>query len=498
MKNTIKILSLTALIALLSVSCDLNRFPYDAIEQSQAFQTIKDAATLNNGLYSSFRARVYGIYMFSTDVQSDLLNATLDYGNRNGFPHKWNGFLADDYTIRDTWRNQYNTLADINNVINNSGNITVADPADQATLDTYLGEAYLMRAYFYHQLVQRFAKDYEPSSAASDLGVPLVLTFDITLRPSRATVAEIYDQILADLTVAETKLAGATGSPNSNKITKDCVTALKARVYLCMHNWTGAVTAANSLINSGTYPLINVAATYKNMWTTDGGTETILQLSATQPSELGNANSIYLGYNAALAKFTPDFIPQQWVIDLYEAADIRRASFLEQKLCYIQGTDYPNIYCINKYPGNPVLFTGANSNYQHKPKVFRIAEMYLISAEAAAQTSATEGAALATLNTLRTARGASTLIGLTGTGLMDAIKDERVRELLCEGTRLDDLKRWKMGVTRKTPQNMNMIVVGADFNEKVVPAGDNKFVWAIPTNDLTTNPNIANQQNPGW
>jgi hypothetical protein len=498
MKNVIKILSLTLVIAVTSVSCDLNRYPYDAIEQSQAFMTMKDAATLNNGLYSSLRGRVYGLFMFSTDVQADQLNATLDYGNRNGFPHKWNGFLADDYTIRDTWRYQYNTITNINNVLNNSNKIPIANATEQATMDKYLGEAYLMRAYLYHQLVQRFAKDYEPSTAASDPGVPIVLTFDITLKPGRSTVEEVYQQILADLTQAETLLAATTGAQRATKINKDCVLALKARVYLCMHNWTAAVTAANTLITSGTYPLITNAAAYKNMWLNDTGTETILQLFASLPSELGNANSIYLGLNTQTNKYTPDFVPQQWVVDQYAVGDIRKAAYLEQKPLYIQGVDYPGIWCINKYPGNPALYTAPNTNYQHKPIIFRVAEMYLISAEAAAQTPATEAAALTTLNLLRVARGETALVGLTGTALMDAIKDERTRELLCEGFRLDDLKRWKMGVTRKTPQNVLILNPGTDFYEKVVAAGDDKFVWGIPTNDLTTNPSLVGQQNPGW
>lgn len=498
MKNSIKILSLTAVIAIISVSCDLNRYPYDSIEQSLSFQTIKDATTLNTGLYSSFRGRVYGLYMFSTDVQSDLLNATLDYGNRNGFPHKWNGFLADDYTIRDTWQGYYSAISNINNVLNNSNKITITNPTDQALMDKYLGEAYLFRAFYYHQLVQRFAKDYEPSSASTDLGVPLMLTFDITLRPTRSTIAQVYEQILADIQQAETFLSTTPGSQFSPKLTRDCVTALKARVALCMHDWTTAVTAANSLITSGTYPLISNATTFKNMWATDGGSETILQLFASQPSELGNANNIYLGYNATSAMYTPDFVPEQWVIDLYGVGDIRKAAYLEQKPLVVAGANFPNIYCINKYPGNPLLFTAATTNYQHKPKVFRVAEMYLISAEAAAQTPATEAAALTTLNLLRVARGASVLVGLTGNALMDAIKDERVRELLCEGTRIDDLKRWKMGFTRKPAQNVGLIVIGADFDQKNVAAGDDKFVWAIPTNDLTTNPNLKDQQNPGW
>jgi hypothetical protein len=361
-----------------------------------------------------------------------------------------------------------------------------------------MGEAYLMRAYLYHQLILRFAKDYDPATAASDMGVPIVLTFDLTLKPGRSTIEQVYQQILSDISQAETLLASSPGAQRATKINKDCVLALKARVYLCMHNWTGAVTAANALITSGTYPLINNAAAFKNMWINDTGTETILQLFASLPSELGNANSIYLGLNTQTNKYTPDFVPQQWVVDIYAAGDIRKAAYMEQKPLYIQGVNYPNIWCINKYPGNPVLYTAPNTTYQQKPIIFRVAEMYLISAEAAAQTPATESAALTTLNLLRVARGTTPLAGLSGTALMNAIKDERTRELLCEGFRLDDLKRWKMGVIRKTPQNTAFLNPGPDFYEKVVPAGDDKFVWGIPTNDLTTNPSLVGQQNPGW
>jgi hypothetical protein len=264
-----------------------------------------------------------------------------------------------------------------------------------------------------------------------------------------------------------------------------------------MHNWTGATAAANSLISGGTYPLVNTAANFKKMWTDDTSTEVICQMFMSQPSELGSyINNIYLGLNAALAKYAPDFVPQQWVVDLYEDADIRKNVYLEKKPLFIGGINYPNIWCVNKYPGNPVLFTAATTNYQHKPNLFRVAEMYLISAESSAQSTGTESAALVTLNQLRAARGLAALSGLTGTALMNSIKDERLRELLCEGTRLDDLKRWKMGVTRKAPQNLNLITPGADFEQKTVAAGDPKFVWGIPANDITTNPNLV--QNTGW
>jgi hypothetical protein len=495
MKNIFKILSLATVISASLISCDLDRFPYDSIEQSQSFQTIKDATSYNNGFYALLRGRVYGIYTFSTDVQSDMLNATLDFGNRNGSPHKWTTFLADDYTIRDTWSGYYGGITNLNNFLDNVDKITTTVAADAALINLYKGEAYLLRAYYYHQLVLRWGKDYEPASAATDLGVPLVLNFDILLRPKRSTVAEVYAQILADIAQAKTLLVTA-GSKSATKLTKDCVLALEARVQLSMHNFAGATATANSLISSGTYPLINNSTAFKAMWVNDNSTEVIFQLFLSQPSELGQANAIYLGFNPTLNKYVPDFVPQKWVVDLFEDTDIRKSVYLEKKVLYIQGTTYNDIYCINKYPGNPTLFTAATTNYQQKPKVFRIAEMYLISAEAAAQSPSSEAAALSTLNQLRTARGLTALTGLTGTSLMDAIKDEWVREMLCEGTRLDNLKRWKMGVTRKTPQNVGLITPGADFEQKSVPAGDDKFVWGIPANDITTNPNMV--QNKGW
>jgi hypothetical protein len=126
--------------------------------------------------------------------------------------------------------------------------------------------------------------------------------------------------------------------------------------------------------------------------------------------------------------------------------------------------------------------------------------MYLISAEAKAMTPATEGAALTTLNTLITNRGLVALTGLAGTALRDAIREERTRELFAEGFRLDDLSRWNLGFSRSAPQNTAFIntTPSDDFHLKTVAAGADKMVWGIPTNDITTNPSIAGQQNQGW
>lgn len=487
------------LILLVSVgtfsACDLERFPHDSIETGQSFQTIKDAENWNNGVYAYFRARQYGIYTYSQDIQTDQLNASLEYGNRNGELHRWSTFLAGSYTIRDSWREYYSAINNINLILDEYSKMELEDADEQAQLEVFKGDAHFARAFYYNELALRWAKAYKPTTAASEPGVPVVLEVDYTNMPARSTLDKVYEQVLSDLAEARRLLSGQSGEAGSNYFNIDVVTALEARVKLYMEDWSGAYTAANSLITGGKYSLIDDEATLKSMWTNDFDQEVIFQSFVDKPTELGNANSVYLGYNGTSRKYTPDFIPSQWVIDMYDDIDIRKNVYFEEKPVYIQGQDY-TLTLVNKYPGNPDLFTTANTNYQHAPKVFRIAEVYLIAAEAAYNMPS--GDALTPLNSLRESRGLDPLTGVSGQALLQEIKDERFRELAFEGFRLFDLKRWGEGFQRKDPQNVDVLTPGDDFFTKTVAANDNKFVWGLPSNDITVNPNLVDQQNPGW
>jgi hypothetical protein len=496
MKNLkIGLLALVVLVTTFSSCKKLDLFPYNSIEQSQSFKTVKDAKTWNAGLYAAFRGRQYGAYTFSTDVQADQLNASLDFGNRNGNPHRWGpSFLADDYTIRDVWAAYYTAITNINVGITGFEEVKPTTPAEIAELDRYKGDAYFARAFYYHQLTLRWAKAYSPASAATDLAVPLITVYDVNAQPTRATVKQVYDQILSDITQAKKYLGSFAGVVGAKTFNNDVVLALEARVKLHMQDWAGAYTAANTLITGGKYKLTTTAADFKNYWHNDGNQESIYQCFVSKPNELANTNSIYLGFIPATGKFTPDFIPSQWVVDAYGATDIRKATYFEQKSLTISGLTYNNIFLVNKYPGNTALFTGAATNYQHAPKVFRIAEMYLIAAEAAAK-SASAANALTALNALRVARGL-TASSASGTALMTDIMDERFRELAFEGFRLDDLKRLNLGFTRTAAQNVNAINVGANYNTLSVPSSDPKFIWGLPSNDVTINKNLV--QNTGW
>ena len=497
MKNLrIGLIAAVVLTTLFSSCKKLDLFPYNSIEQSQSFKTVKDAKTWNAGLYASFRGRQYGSYMFTTDVQADQLNASLDFGNRNGNPHRWGtSFLADDGTIRDQWAAYYSAIANINVAIKGLEEVKPLDAVETASLDRYKGDAYFARAFYYHQLALRWSKAYSPASAATDLSVPLITVYDVNAQPSRATVKQVYDQINSDITQAKKFLGAVAGAVGIKTFNIDVVTALEARVKLCMQDWAGAYTAANSLITANKYKLTTTAATLRAYWHTDGNQESIYECFVSKPNELANTNSIYLGLIPATGRFTPDFIPSSWVFNGYDAADFRKAIYFEPKAVTVSGLSFNNIVLVNKFPGNPALFTGATTNYQHAPKVFRIAEMYLIAAEASAESAGTANA-LTALNALRVARGLTALSGISGSALSAAVRDERTKELAFEGFRLDDLKRWNLGFTRSGAQDVNTINVGANYNTLTIPASDPKFIWGLPANDVTINKNLV--QNQGW
>jgi starch-binding outer membrane protein, SusD/RagB family len=474
---------------------NLDKFPTSNIPLDQSFESVRDAKIWNTGLYGNMRGTFYGIYQYTQDIQGNQLNATIDFGNRNGFPHRWEGFEATESNINTIWSGYYRGIANVNIMLDGFNDITPADANQTSELDQYRGDAYAIRAYYYHELVLRYARPYMPATAANEPGVPLILSYDVYEMPPRATVKAVYEQVLSDLAQAKSKLGKVVGTAGSNRFTVDAVDALEARVRLHMQDWAGAKAAADAVISTNKYPLYNTAAGIQSYWHNDAKQEDIMQLAVINTTEQANTNgAIYLGFRTNDNLFRPDFVPSVWVIDKYPATDLRKpVYFATKRVTFTTGTG--NLELVNKFPGNPALFTATTTNYQHAPKFLRIAEMYLISAEAGARGTA-DADGLAKLNALRSARGLTALPGLTDDALFEEVKDERFRELAFEGFRLWDLKRWQEGFTRSAPQNPNFLTAGTGYTTLSITPDNPKFAWGIPSNDVTVNPNI--DQNPGW
>lgn len=473
-------------LALLS-SCDLDKFPSANISQDTSWQSISDARNFRYGIYSYLQVVSGGIHTYAADYQSDLFNMTVSSGNRGGDLHRWD-FNNSQYDIEDIWQYNYTLINNCNNIINNIDHITVADETEQAEANNIKGEAYLMRAMAYHTLVLHFAKDYEPASAATDLGLPLVEVGDPNGKPSRATLEATYQLIKSDIEQAR-QLLSTPGEANSEFLTIDVIDAFEARVDLYMHNYQEARTLAQSLMSK--YALVNTEDGLAGMWLNDEASEVLFRVRMT-PDDRTNAFSYYLNWSTTVNHWAPDFIPSQWVVDLFEDGDIRKnTSFLQDDVqCNdIQASD---IYLLNKYPGNPALDVSTEFEYYNMWKPFRAAEAYLIVAEAAYRDN-DEAAALDALNQLRTNRNASAL-SVSGDALFQTIKEEWIREFVGEGQRLNDLKRWHDGFTRHDPQNPDILTTGVGMESLSIEADNMRFVWEIPANDLNANSNLV----PNW
>lgn len=436
-------------------------------------------------------------------VQSGLITATADYGNTYGAFYRWD-FTITDGSFSGCWADNYNYVANANVLLNGAQALLDANTlseADRESVRLYMGHAYFSRAFAYFELARHFCKNYDVATAANDYGVPLVYEYNPSSNdasyPDRSSLAETFEQIEDDLVKAE-ELVTTAGVPNSAYITKDVVRALRARVALEKEDYQGAISAATSLIGSGTYPLMTDAAAYADMWLHDNGTEAIWQFAMIKGQETGpnTLGSAFSGIIDVLPR--PSYIPTTTVLNLYDQEnDIRYAAYFTYDSIDAQSvSDFMLTYC-KKWPGNPELYDGKSNNV-NKTKAFRISEMYLIAAEAYAM-SGDETNASKILNELKAARikGWSEKT-YSGNALMKEIQNEYVRELFAEDPHIFNMKRWKVGLNRSTSEAQVVSYLPALGTDMVKPADNHMWVWPIPKEEIDSNPQIKGQQNEGY
>jgi len=495
MKNIlIKTLGI-AFLATSIVSCDLDIYPTNALVSEEAFETYDDAANFANGLNTYYRTMFYGVFSETEEVQGPWFNAQLDFGNRKGDVHRMDASLTSScYDFEDVWEGTYTRILQFNNFINNVDKIE-GSAEETAELQVFKGRAFLYRASAYFELLRRFAKDYDASTADSDLGVPLVLTIDVNAKPARNTVAECVAQITSDLDSAALGLANEPGAAASIYPTIDAVKALKAEFALYRDDYTEAASLSQELIDEGLYILSSDSTAFSNEWTYDSGQECILQMTTTKSSESANTNAIYIGYDVGSDNYSPDFLPTQSLLNLYGSNDLR-GKYWFTKYDNVQiSTSNKSLTLFTKYPGNPNFDDGSNRNYKHKPKVFTIGKIYLINAEANIMKATPDStSARLSLNALQSARQ-----GNITEPTMENIKSEWARETIGEGLYIECLKRWHEGFSGRLPQDIDAISSNpaSAYNEIDVAADFAKLIyWPIPSYELQVNANLV--QNSGW
>ena len=494
---------LIALSVCMLTSC-LDKYPQDEIPASSAITTIEDANQAVIGIYSAWLSgALYSGYLtLLPDLQADLAYAVNGYTNVYGDIWRWN-ILATNSEITSVYGALYNVIGCCNFLLANVDKVreNIYNDEDFDRLEQYCGEAYFARALAYSELIKLFCVAYDSDEMAKDaLGVVLRKEYYSDALLERASLKDSYAFVLEDLKRAEDCLQLTEeeekdetltfyGSPYFSIYT---VYALRARVALYMKDYENAIKYSTLLIESGQFGLSSAkeayttmpdrltmtnktVSYYEYMWRYNLATETIWEVGFTTTSHGGALGSIF--FNWDFASYKPDYVPAQWVLELYAANDLRySANFTQVTTGHSHGLTWP---LLSKYWGNQELFDGAQLLHVCEPQVFRLSEQYLIRAEAYVQQKnyAKASKDIADLRAERYSSGASA--SLTEDNAMDIIEEERVKELYMEGFRLQDLKRWHKGFER-TPQEQSL----SNGSSLKVEAGNPLFVWPIPQHEL--------------
>jgi len=450
-KNFHKIILSAILLATISCNKELNTTPTQSIDLSAALGTSSDVLVSLTGAYADLGfSRMYGGYPF---VGSELL--------ANSGEMNWSGTFqqftqinnkaipVDNSFVYDTWAAGYAVMNDVNNVL------SALAVVDSTKRDRVEGEAKFLRACALFDLVRLYGKSYNDGDPATNDGVPIVLTptrgITAASKVKRNKVAEVYAQVLSDLTTAEAKIPAKNGF----YATKVSASAMLARVYLQKGDYTNAAAAANRAITTGLANGISLKAAYADAFPSVAATasaNTTEDIFAMQVTSSSGANSFQTFFSST-GRGDIQIKPAHTA--LYEAGDARLAFF---------------------YTSGGSLFTGKNSYLYSNVHIIRLAEMYLTRAEANFRLGTAVGDS--PLNDINVIRTRAKLTALTAPQLdLPAILKERHLELAFEGQAIHDIKR-----TQGT--------VGA------LPWNSPKLIYPIPSLDRTANPNLT--QNAGY
>lgn len=504
-----KIYLALALAAGLVSSCDMDKEPYNALPDTEATSTPTDFINARVGLYSALRASIGGDNFYnSTEIQSDCFDAVSGFSNTLGDMYRWDfttsaSRFATVYSNYQSMITRANFIIDGYNKCNMSDGVLFTDE-NIAKVKVVKGDAFFTRAYAIYSLSQYFCADYDASTASNaNTGVSYRLDYapssNSATYPGRNTLTETFQQIKDDLDSAAVYIT-AEGEPSYSYFSKDAITALRARVALAMDDYSNAAKYATELINGGKYTLAESVDELEDLWKNDGGNETIMQIPVTSRDELPAANGTrYQPYNTGSV---PDYIPTKSFLELYSPKDYRTDVYFNVLDITTNTGATAKVVALNKYIDHSALWTKLKgyeyARFVIEPKVFRIAEMYLIAAEAYAQAGDLTKAAKY-INELESARiedyQAQTFSSKNSA--MKEIQDERTREMVAEGTRLFDLKRWHMGVKRGEPQDRSICnIPGASTTDLDMPADSYRMTWPIPKHETDVNGKI--KQNPGY
>ena len=416
-----------------------------------------DASTVKSALANVyFKMREEGMVSgnFGLGLLMSSYSDELDYYQSNTSYLKIydHSLTSSDDTPLSWWSHAYNIIYSANDVIkgvDNSGALTVEEQEE------FKGQALFVRAYMHSLLVALYGD------------IPYITTTDYLENNvvERMPQNVVYENIITDLNDAinlldDTDKSGENVIPN-----RSAAEALLARVYLYTENWEMAETTASEVIAK--YGLeLDVSKVFLKE-----SPETIWQF---KPNGTTHNNAYEADWLIIILIPFQNYALTSNLLDAFEIGDLRQSNWVGSAT-NSDGTitlQYAYKYKENFSTTEPVEYS----------IIFRLAEQYLIRAEARAHQGKVFGAQQ-DLNAIRNRAGLANTTATTENDLLEAILQERHVELFTEqGHRWFDLKR-----TGKASQVLSPVKTNWKDTDTLFP---------IPADEIERNPNL--NQNPGY
>ena len=506
LKSIYKVMGCAILAASLSscVNDWLDVAPSDGTDADAALTSSSDLDAARTGMYKALKGNssfvdyygqqffVYGDVHAGDDYQYNNIGGS----NRASFYYDMNYQTASEFTSSTSssnvaWKSPYIVIGRANRIIAAAEGGALSDAAEaKATIDQYAAEAKVLRALAHFDLVRIYGKPYTEDQGAS-LGVPLVTeVLESNAKPARSTVAEVYTQVVKDLTEAISSNALATET-EPGYVSVWGAKAILSRVYLNMGDYANALSVAEDIIkNSGA--ALWTRDQYFKAWdaSTPNESEFLFRLNVAGSTDNNDLNGIG---NLQQRDGYKEMVATKKFVDMLtsDPKDVRNDMFLPATAPKEVATYGTNKVFLNKLRGQ-----GGNLRNVTIVPIIRLSEVYLTAAECAFRnndkTKAVEYLNDLVKNRTTTVASLATVDNIT----LDRILIERRKELIGEGQRYFDALRNNETITRYTSEadkgwHKTLSKEAQSFNRDYF-----KAIAAIPQAEINANPNI--KQNDGY
>lgn len=474
--------------------------PSDGTDADAALTSSSDLDAARTGMYKALKGNssfvdyygqqffVYGDVHAGDDYQYNNIGGS----NRASFYYDMNYQTASEFnTSTVSWQSPYVVIGRANRIIAAAEGGKLSDAVEaKAKIEQYAAESKVLRALAHFDLVRIYGKPYTEDQGAS-LGVPLVTgVLESNAKPARSTVAEVYTQVVKDLTEAISSNALATET-KPGYVSVWGAKAILSRVYLNMGDYANALSVAEDIIkNSGA--ALWTRDQYLKAWdaSTPNESEFLFRLNVAGSDDNNDLNGIG---NLQQRDGYKEMVATKKFVDMLtsDPKDVRNDMFLPAK-----AEKEVAVYGTNKVFLNKLRGQGGDLRNVTIVPIIRLSEVYLTAAECAFRnndkTKAVEYLNDLVKNRTTTKASLATVDNIT----LERILIERRKELIGEGQRYFDALRNNETITRYTSEadkgwHKTLSKEAQSFNRDYF-----KAIAAIPQAEINANPDI--KQNTGY